>query len=186
MRLLSAGRESVCYLVITVGDDNAVGFTILRLDTPSQQVVGAEEATHPATSDDDVFDKHINRAALLMPNAHAASVTAIAVLSHYQSPVEGNGASGLVDKLRIVTASNDQRLKVWDITVDLSKRGTSGINVKLARNLASNVADASSLSVLPSVGGKEDGSRPGPGDEVDVLVVGVGMEVWQIGLSAEG
>lgn len=188
VRLLSASHQAKTYLVITVGDDNAIAFTILRFGNEGVRIESAKGTAHRDDDKDaviiaaaDVSDNNVSRAALLVPNAHAASVTAVAVISHHQSPNEDTASSESLDRLRVITTSNDQRLKVWDITIDLSKLGTSGITVKLAKNLASNVADVSSLSILPNQ--KKQGLEPR--DEVDVLVVGVGMEIWQIGLSSQ-
>ena len=49
-------------------------------------------------------------------------------------------------------------------------------------SLAIIVADASSLAVLPNGKDEKDtsGGESGKGKDVEVLVVGVGMEVWRI------
>ncbi|KXT08719.1 hypothetical protein AC579_1577 [Pseudocercospora musae] len=122
-------------MLITGGDDTALGFTSLE-----------EWKT------------------LIVPGAHAAAVTALAV-------VRGQGEK----RFWLVTGSIDQRVKLWEIEVDGEEgegegEGIDGIKVKLLQNRFTAVADVSCMEVVML----EDG-------QVGVVLCGVGMDVWRIG-----
>jgi len=53
-------------------------------------------------------------------------------------------------QLRFATASNDQKLKTWVVSVDLDKRGVDGVEVARERSESSSV-----------------------------VLAGIGMEVWK-------
>ena len=94
---------------------------------------------------------------LLLPRAHAAAITGVVVLA-----VDG-------DTFWLVSASIDQRVKLWQFDVDVSRGGVEGVEVKLLQNAFSAVADVASLDVCTL----EDGG-------VGVLVCGVGMDLWRL------
>ncbi|EME87510.1 uncharacterized protein MYCFIDRAFT_27910 [Pseudocercospora fijiensis CIRAD86] len=126
-------------LIITGGDDNALGFTF----------VGERD-----------FDS------LVVPRAHSAAVTALAVVRNE------------LNRFWLVTASIDQRVKLWQIDVaDVGREGVEGIKIKLVQNSFTAVADVSSMEAVVL----EDG-------RVAVVLCGVGMDVWRIDkdLSVEG
>ncbi|KAK5005671.1 WD repeat-containing protein 6, partial [Cryomyces antarcticus] len=128
------------WLLVTGGDDNALALT--RIDS---------------------IDCEVERATLLVPSAHAAAVTALAVLSGPREPVQGRR------RLTVVTSSNDQRIKVWAVSVDLNARGVDGIAVEMVDDIFTPVADVSSMEVM-----EDDGSG------ARVLVCGVGMDLWRL------
>ncbi|KAF2085098.1 WD40 repeat-like protein, partial [Saccharata proteae CBS 121410] len=128
------------HLVLTGGDDNAIGFSLVRAASPSAP---------PTVS------------TLLIPRAHAAAVTASALMP-ISTREDGEGQSYLA-----VTASNDQRIKVWLVSVDEKKEGMDGVQVRKLGEGATCVADVSGMDLV----GLESGVR-------GVMVVGVGMEVW--------
>lgn len=115
-------------LIFTGGDDNALGITLITAD---------------------------NECTLVVPSAHAAAITGLAVLATQDQ------------RLWLVSASLDQRLKVWRLDVDLGQPGVAGIEVELWQNVFTAVADASSLATCESGNG-------GSG----LLVCGVGIEIW--------
>lgn len=119
-------------LIITGGDDNGLGITRM-------QETGGETRT------------------LLVPRAHAAAVTALAIVGREEN------------RLRIVSASIDQRIKLWQIDIDFEKQGVDGIDIKLLQSRHTAVADVSSIeSIRLSTG------------EGGILVCGVGMDFWKI------
>lgn len=146
----SLGNAST-FLVLTVGDDNGLGITLLR-------IVAADgtDATFEADAKP-----------IILPRTHAASATGVAVLSH------GRLETSSLHVIRILTAGNDQIVRVWDISADLKRLDVEGINVSTTLKLVSDVADVSSVSIFSEI--LEDDSAP-----VSVLVCGVGMEVWKI------
>ena len=117
-------------LLLTAGDDNGLGLS--RIDPEN------------------------NISTLLIPRAHAAAVTALAV-SKYGD-----------DCFYILSASIDQRVKLWDVRVDVAVPGVKGLQVRKVQNVFTSVADVSSMALLQL----EDGST-------GVLVCGVGMDVWR-------
>lgn len=72
-------------------------------------------------------------------------------------------------QLRFATASNDQKLKTWVVSVDLDKRGVDGVEVARERSESSSVADVTAIGVW----------RDGDGGEGGVVLAGIGMEVWK-------
>ena len=132
--------ESVHYLsdgsalLVTAGDDNGIGLSRVSAD--------GEIAT------------------LLIPRAHAAAVTALAV----------HKASN--DHFCVASASIDQRVKLWEVRVDVARQGTESIEVYKVQNVYTSVADVSSVAVLQL----NDGAT-------GFLVCGVGMDVWRLSTS---
>lgn len=143
------------YALLTGGDDDALGHTRLTWsDTPG----GGFRLSAPPTS------------LTLARGAHAAAVTGLRITSLEE--VEGDGASvgsnGGGYRVRLCTASNDQRVRTWRVEV-----GTGGAvrRVALTGERYSGVADCGDLERLVDGGG--GGGPPG------VVVVGVGVEVWE-------
>jgi len=120
-------------LVITGGDDNAIGIT--RLTT----------AGHMHT--------------LLIPRAHAAAVTGLAVLKSSSSDGSFTFAS----------AGIDQRVKLWRVTVDAGFSDVYGIEAECVKSTFTAVADVASVASYKLADGK-----------AGVLVAGVGMDVWEV------
>lgn len=120
-------------LIITGGDDNALGITRMSGS------VGASRT-------------------LLVPRAHAAAVTALAIVDREHN------------RLRVVSASIDQRVKLWQIDIDTEQPGVDGIDIKLLQNSFTAVADVSGIDAIQLSGGASG-----------VLVCGVGMDVWKAG-----
>lgn len=94
---------------------------------------------------------------LRIPRAHAAAVTGLAFIR--------------VDEERSWLASTalDQRVKLWEISVNCTKPGVEGVDVRLIQNAFTAVADVSGLEVCRL---KDGGTG--------LLVCGVGMDVWRL------
>ncbi|MCJ1245216.1 hypothetical protein MMC30_002417 [Trapelia coarctata] len=139
-------------LIATGGDDGAIAFTRLTssLD-PSAPLVCAT---------------------LLVPRAHASSVTGIQSLGSHTRPPTATQEG--YTSFRLVSVSNDQRLKTWVLSIDLGKEGVEGLEVGKERDVYSEIADASCVEVLPGEGGADRG----------VVVAGIGVERW--GWGGEG
>lgn len=150
------------FLVITSGDDNALGFTVLSRD---------QDDAHPAKYAVDL------RAG--MKDAHAASVNGLSIIPSLESRGETGGSRATI----FATASNDQRVKVWRVSLSSESGGrreatavpreTNDLHLDLAllADETSGVADPGDLGVLEDLTG--DGTRR-------LMVVGVGMEVWRL------
>ncbi|KAI6877069.1 WD40 repeat-like protein [Hortaea werneckii] len=118
-------------IIFTAGDDNAIG--ISRIDK-----IGTIKT-------------------LVIPRAHAAAVTGLAIVPEMDNV------------LSLISVSIDQRLKLWEISLDITSHGADSIDVKLKRNVSTSVADVSSIKVCKLV------------DESNaVILAGVGMDVWRI------
>lgn len=118
-------------LFITAGDDNGIGF--------SRILANSETAT------------------LLIPRAHAAAVTALAIHPSGE------------DCFHILSASIDQRVKLWNVRVDVTAHGAASLQIGKAQNVYTSVADVSSMSLLQL----RDRST-------GILICGVGMDLWSL------
>jgi hypothetical protein len=76
---------------------------------------------------------------------------------------------------RLASASNDQRLKTWMLSIDLSKPGVEGLKVTKDGSMYSAIADASCVEVMPGDGGEVGG----------VVIAGIGTEMWRVGEQLE-
>jgi WD40 repeat protein len=136
-------------LVLTSGDDNALGLTLVCMGGQSDI---------PLIS------------TLIVPRAHAAAINTARFL--WIRPVADNRAKY---GARIVSASNDQRVKIWDVEIDLTRPGVDGVDVRRKSNQFSAVADISSMGIYPVAKGEESAHR--------ILISGVGMEIWKVAMS---
>ena len=125
-------------LLFTGGDDNALGISRYYFENPDVKPIGFSS--------------------LVIPRAHTAAVTGLVVLP----------LSGRSDSFWVVTGSIDQRLKLWEVVIDVRKRGVEGIEVRKLKNVFTPVADVSSLALM-----EVDG-------EPAIVVCGVGIDVWKI------
>lgn len=145
------------YALLTGGDDDALGHTRL---TWSDAPGGGFRLFAPPTS------------LTLARGAHAAAVTGLRVTSLEEVEGAGAGAGTGSDgggyRVRLCTASNDQRVRTWRVEVGA---GGAVRRVVLTGERYSGVADCGDLERL--VDGRGGGCLPG------VVVVGVGMEVWE-------
>lgn len=128
-------------LVASGGDDNAIALTRI------------------SSSEGDRFTAKT----MLLPRAHAAAVTGLALI-----PV---GKS----MYWMISASIDQRVKLWKVQIDVSQPGVDGVEVRVLHNVFTAVADVASLDLCTL----EDGAS-------GVIVSGVGMDVWRLPLMLAG
>ena len=171
-------------LIVTGGDDGAIAFTRVGIHKLSQEVV---------------FDT----ASLLIPSAHASAVTGVVFLGRPEFESESKSEPEFESEFRnmndtdsnnnhnnnnnnnnknskraitLATVGNDQRLKLWHVSIHTTTpndlEGTeSGIEVKRVANVYTSIADASALGFYR--------------DEADgrgrVVVVGIGVERWEVG-----
>ncbi|CAG8971441.1 hypothetical protein HYALB_00002024 [Hymenoscyphus albidus] len=139
--------------VVTGGDDNALAISIYQSSN-----MGAKPQ---------IF---------ILRKAHAAAITGISILpSSFSSDSLDIGEGAF----RVVSASNDQRVKEWEVSVAV-REGDGGLEVRIRNSgdVFTSVADVGDLAVLGGGGGRGDDSV-GVGERV--LVVGNGMEVWGVG-----
>ncbi|POS73703.1 hypothetical protein DHEL01_v207904 [Diaporthe helianthi] len=113
------GSSPPSYVVLTGGDDNAIGY--VRLDWTAGTGF-----------------KIISRS--LVSGAHAAAITALCITG----VVEANGAAGLC-RVMLFTASNDQRVRTWVASVG---DGGGLVRVSLVGDRYSAVADCGDLEQL--------------------------------------
>ena len=163
-------------LVATGGDDNAVGITIVT--APYESWIG-EMGPRLTT--------------LLIPKAHAAAINDLILLRDFQEDKSqelihtsstGEQASA-IDTIQFIllSASNDQRLKKWIISVDCSPSGvdvaqarggqtlleTDSIHVSKTGSKWSSVADVAAMDVIEGSSGRA--ARW-------IVLAGVGAESW--------
>jgi WD40 repeat protein len=161
-------------LLITASDDNGIALSRLSLNP---------------NSDPDVKDLC---STLLIPRAHAAAATALATYrcrksrSTFSPAAAATDADEQEDTFYLLSASIDQRVKAWEVSVDLTTagNGSSGgggaesVKVRKVQNVYTSVADVSCMSLLRlNSNDDDDGEAEG---SVVVLVCGVGMDVWRM------
>ncbi|EXJ81318.1 hypothetical protein A1O3_07608 [Capronia epimyces CBS 606.96] len=134
MDVMRLGPET--YLVATGGDDNGFGLTLVSSASASSSSsipssVPTSKSTAPSSSQQDNFHNpseyrgatpisnqlpldnpspHRFRT-ILIPQAHAAAVTALKITDLTRTPTRLS--------LAVITAGNDQRVKVWMVHIDL-------------------------------------------------------------------
>ena len=145
------------------GDDNSISVSLLP--TPSDPCVSAQVTT------------------VSIPDAHAAAVTAVKVLSqHMSQDVASNTESA---KITVASSGNDHRVKIWSITVDPTQLGTQGITVEFLLDRYSSVADISSLGLIHGSGrylSVETDVSASKENQPKLVVGGVGMEMFGVKL----
>jgi WD40 repeat protein len=97
----SAQRDQI---VITGGDDNALGLTLMRTHTSG----GDATLSRPITS----FQT------LLIPKAHAAAITAMCLCT-------ASFSLSQEFRIRFLSTGNDQRVKLWSVSVYIERLGLS-------------------------------------------------------------
>lgn len=139
-------------LVAAGGDDNALTLSLINTD-----FTGSELDASAST--------------ISIPDAHAASVTAVRVLQR-----QARTGKDATTNVLIASSGNDHRVKVWSVDMDLQKNGSDQIDVENVADQYSNVADISALDVV--YGGSDAGTLLGSNSKI--LVCGVGMEMLSI------
>lgn len=165
-------------LVITGGDDNAISIVLLRMD--------------PGTHDIPVESLGVK--VVQIPSAHAAAVSACVVRLLPTNELAGAPRSftstilnslstayrldapppGNKYQVEVISSSNDQKMKCWQVSIDTKKAGAEAIvAVQRTNKQCTGVADVSGLNWLSE---SSETTR-------DLLVTGVGMEIWGTGSS---
>ena len=184
--------DSTTTILITASDDNSIALSLLSSNPHSE-----------------TRDSVRTISTLLIPRAHAAAVTAVATYRPRLKPSSTSDSTTSVpathttNTIYLLTASIDQRIKLWEIRVDLTagqgsnissgEGGAERVQVRKVQSVWTSVADVSCLEILRVGGDGGDGDGDGDGDEdgddggedgsdgpVGVLVCGVGMDVWRL------
>ena len=124
------------FLLATGGDDGALGFTRVTCTT-----------TNPSVPD----PESLSRSILLIPNAHAAAITAITSLGPWGSRPsvgEEQSADPHTQWHTFATTSPDQKVQIWRVSIDLEKPGVEGLRVEKGDNVSTAVADAACLEAF--------------------------------------
>ena len=191
------------YLIATGGDDGALAFTRVRIRKASQEVI---------------FD---TSASILIPSAHASAVTGVVFLGEFESGSDlGNGSeseseSNELDEMdaennttttrsiTLTSVSNDQRLKIWHLTINIDRTTTTiaspaspsptssspttsptltsgpielALQIKKEANVHTSVADANAIGFCP----RGDGGAGKGKERGCVVLAGIGVERWWV------
>jgi WD40 repeat protein len=161
-------------LLATGGDDNAIAVTIYS----------ASDLVHAPQT-------------FRVKNAHAAAVTGMAFVPTSSSSPQAtyrnteSGAHMTTQRFALVTSSNDQRVKKW--TVALQPRGSRApnqeipvdvvIDIKNTSDVFTALADVGDLTLLAPTKQASPSTHQATmqaQSRTRVLVVGNGMEVWDV------
>ncbi|KAL8920836.1 MAG: hypothetical protein Q9208_006008 [Pyrenodesmia sp. 3 TL-2023] len=144
------------YLLLSAGDDGALGIT--RLTLPPITTTTPSAFPSPCPSLFPAFST------LLYPKAHAAAINALASIKTLPCGPFAN--SSLIHTF--VTSGNDQRVKTWRVEFLPNRPGTQGLRLKKLGDRPTSVGDVAAVGIL-----KGDGEG---GRDIGVLVAGIGME----------
>ena len=133
--------DATTLLLVSGGDDNALGFTLLRCAPASSASLSETDMTFST---------------LLIPSAHASAVTALvtvpcpeAVYLHaaIDKPVT-DAVRGIVatTEVKVVSSSNDQRIKQWRVAYTGGLAGVDGLQITKEADEVSSVADIAGLA----------------------------------------
>jgi len=125
-------------VVTSGGDDNALGVTVYYVSNMSLP------SAAPKT--------------LILSSAHAAAITGLCFV-----PATTMDAA---QTLKIVSSSNDQRVKEWNVLLEEE-------SIKMVGDVFTSVADVGDLAVLR-------GGSKSETDSTKILVVGNGMEIFDL------
>lgn len=160
---------STTYLIMTGGDDN--GLALTRLET-------SKTSRDSSIGDDSESDNITASTTILsIPRAHSAAITALVWMPIPSSRMIKEQGSPFLWQSKVVTASNDQRVKMWDVNIDLTKQGVDGITVKRGGNVPTPVADVGSMDVLPDENPETANNNA---SLRELVVCGVGMDIWRM------
>jgi hypothetical protein len=149
-------------VVVTASDDCSITVSLLK--------------TRSGDLDADEIGVNAYVSTVSVPDAHAASVTALKVLCRE----EVNGSGSQISRLTFVTSGNDHRVKFWSITVDPTKQSTEGIIVEFLLDRYSAVADIAALGFLQDFGSRAHSDLSlGEKPQGKLLVGGAGMEMLE-------
>lgn len=148
---MTRSRDDRWIVIVTGGDDNAIAVTIYDMENL---------ATRPKS--------------FILRSAHAAAVTAVSFI-----PARNTSFLSGEEKFVFASSSNDQRVKQWEIILSSKERDDGGeeegegsekfsLAIKSMGDVFTSVADVGDLSVLRCEGRDK------------VMVVGNGMEVWDV------
>ncbi|KAI0006294.1 WD40 repeat-like protein [Xylariaceae sp. FL0662B] len=155
-RLVNPSGGGTAYLIVTGGDDDALGIVHISSRLPPLPPSSAQAPNANAALSYTIVRRAIVR------SAHGAAITGLAI-----ARLENGGADA-----RIVSTSNDQRVRVWRVGGWWAEEEQQ-LRVQLVDESYSAVADSGALEVLGAGRGGGDGDR--------ALVAGVGVEIWRIG-----
>jgi hypothetical protein len=163
------------WLIVTGGDDNAVGVTLLAFDNAIGTI-------------------RVQMKSFMVRKAHAAAVTGISLFYTPMLSWERLGKN----TMRAITVGLDQRLRTWDIEIDSSSwRIETALTVCKGQSDWTSISDPSDLVSVPQdvndvLNGANDatpytsiddgfGSDPVVAFERHMIVVGVGLEMRTVG-----
>ncbi|KAF7885868.1 uncharacterized protein EAF02_004377 [Botrytis sinoallii] len=175
IKTLAFKYVSAAYLVvITGGDDNAIGITLYPISISSPGL-----NTNPHT-----FQNPIT---ILLPDAHAAAVTGLVFIPHPHL-CSADTAEEKKEDMYIVSSSTDQRVKTWRVGISRSftaistatststgarEEETCPVDIEMIGDEFTAVSDIGDVGLIPGVDGN--------GNETKAIIVGNGMEIWGLG-----
>ncbi|KAJ5094836.1 hypothetical protein N7456_010697 [Penicillium angulare] len=140
-------------MILSGGDDNSLSISLLQ---------------HPLTS---ATGSDTTVSTTSIPDAHAASITAVKVLKEPRLVHDVNDKENM--QIMMASSGNDHRVKIWMINLDPSAPDANKIQIRFIKDQYSAVADVSSLGLVSTT---EDLTGE---TKAQLLVCGVGMEMFE-------
>ncbi|KAJ5266469.1 hypothetical protein N7478_009277 [Penicillium angulare] len=140
-------------MIVSGGDDNSLSISLLKHSLAS--ATGTDTAVSTTS----------------IPDAHAASITAVKILKEPRLFHDDNGMETV--QIMMASSGNDHRVKIWMISLDPSTHDAKSIQIRFIKDQYSAVADVSSLGLV-----SETENFTGE-TKAQLLVCGVGMEMFE-------
>ncbi|KAH8650525.1 WD40-repeat-containing domain protein [Tricladium varicosporioides] len=119
-------------LVVSGGDDNALGISIYSMDDLSGPPI-----------------------VYILRSAHAAAITGVVIMPSHPDSVDS-----MRETFNVVSSSNDQRVKEWLVTISTNegKENETAIDIKMIGHTFTSIADVGDVAVLRrgKVGGRDN------------------------------
>ena len=137
--------DSYSYLLATGGDDGTLAFSLLDASDPNLPTITSK---------------------VRICGAHAASLSALTIWKRKETITATSDRKLLFS---VFSCGKDQRLKLWEFAVDVTRQGAEGVEVTCVANVFSPVADVSSLAIL----------RRDNGLFSSIVAAGTGLNIWR-------
>lgn len=164
----TASTTNPSLVVVTGGDDNALGVTLYPKSTI--------ESTTNVDDTTDASSKFGKPTTMILPDAHAAAVTGVVFVPGVLGSIKNTKNT---DTMYILSSSTDQRVKTWRICISSQAReeNVCPVDIEMVGDEFTAVSDIGDIGIIPGI----DTNEVGNVNEAKAVIVGNGMEIWGVG-----